>query len=327
MIVSKTPLRMSYVGGGSDLPSYYRQEVGAVLSSSIDKYIYIAVNRKFDGKIRISYTKTEEVDHRSQVEHPLVREALDMVGIDGGIEIASMADIPSRGSGLGSSSTFSVGLVNVLKAYTNQFVSKEDLARKACEIEIERCGEPIGKQDQYAAAYGGLNLIRFHPDDTVSVDPVICKKSFLDDLDASTLVFYTGKTRSASAILSDQSAAMKIESRRVLMRRMVELAFILKEEIESENLDAFGDILDENWRLKSQITNGITSPDIDDWYSRALKAGAKGGKLLGAGNGGFLMFYAPQESHYSIKKELSELRHVNMHLERNGAQIIFYQPT
>ena len=278
MIVSKTPLRMSYVGGGSDLPSYYRQEVGAVLSSSIDKYIYIAVNRKFDGKIRISYTKTEEVDHRSQVEHPLVREALDMVGIDGGIEIASMADIPSRGSGLGSSSTFSVGLVNVLKAYTNQFVSKEDLARKACEIEIERCGEPIGKQDQYAAAYGGLNLIRFHPDDTVSVDPVICRKSFLDDIDASTLVFYTGKTRSASAILSDQSAAMKIESRRVLMRRMVELAFILKEEIESENLDAFGDILDENWRLKSQITNGITSPDIDDWYSRALKAGAKGGK-------------------------------------------------
>ena len=326
MIVSKTPLRMSYVGGGSDLPSYYRQEVGAVLSSSIDKYIYIAVNRKFDGRIRLSYTKTEEVDHRSQVEHPLVREALDMVGIDGGIEIASMADIPSRGSGLGSSSTFSVGLLNVLNAYKNQFVSKEDLARKACEIEIERCGEPIGKQDQYAAAYGGLNLIRFHPDDTVSVDPVICKKSFLDDLDASTLVFYTGKTRSASAILSDQSDAMKVESRRVLMRRMVELAYILKEELESENLDAFGDILDENWRLKSQITQGITSPDIDNWYSRALKAGAKGGKLLGAGNGGFLMFSAPQEMHDSIKKELSDLRHVNMHLERNGAQIIFYQP-
>jgi len=174
VIVSKTPLRMSFVGGGSDLPAFYREEMGAVLSTSIDKYMYICVNKKFDGRIRISYTRTEEVERREEVEHPLVREALDLVGIDGGIEIASMADIPSKGSGLGSSSTYTVGLLNALYAYRNQFASKEKLASQACEIEIDRCGEPIGKQDQYAAAYGGLNLIRFHPDDSVSVDPVIC---------------------------------------------------------------------------------------------------------------------------------------------------------
>lgn len=188
--------------------------------------------------------------------HPLVREALTLVGIDGGIEIASMADIPSKGSGLGSSSTYTVGLLNALYAYRNQFASKEKLARQACEIEIDRCGEPIGKQDQYAAAYGGLNLIRFHPDDSVSVDPVICKPSLLREMEDSTLVFFTGRTRSASAVLANQSAAMKTSDRRALMRRMVELAFEMKEQLESGTLDHLGDLLDENWRLKAQLTAG-----------------------------------------------------------------------
>ncbi|MFK7090822.1 GHMP kinase [Chromobacterium violaceum] len=326
MIVSKTPLRMSFVGGGSDLSAFYREEVGAVLSTSIDKYIYVCVNKKFDGRIRVSYTRTEDVELRQQVEHPLVREALGLVGIDGGIEIASMADIPSRGSGLGSSSTYTVGLLNALYAYRNQFASKEKLAQQACEIEIGRCGEPIGKQDQYAAAYGGLNLIRFHPDDSVSVDPVICKPELLQEMEDSTLVFFTGRTRSASAVLANQSAAMQATDRRMLMRRMVQLAFDMKEQLESGTLDHFGDLLDENWRLKAQLTAGITDPQIDSWYSRGVENGAIGGKLLGAGNGGFMMFYAPKERHPKIVAALSELQPVKFRFDRAGAQIVFYQP-
>ncbi len=326
MIVSKTPLRMSFVGGGSDLPAFYREEVGAVLSTSIDKYMYVCVNKKFDGRIRISYTRTEDVEHREQVEHPLVREALNLFGIDGGIEIASMADIPSKGSGLGSSSTYTVGLLNALYAYRNQFASKENLAREACEIEIDRCGEPIGKQDQYAAAYGGLNLIRFHPDDSVSVDPVICKPSLLQNMEDSTLVFFTGRTRSASAVLANQSAAMQTTDRRALMRRMVQLAFEMKEQLESGTLDHFGDLLDENWRLKAQLTAGISDPQIDAWYTKGMANGALGGKLLGAGNGGFMMFYAPQELHAQISTALADLEPVKFRFDRTGAQIVFYQP-
>ena len=326
MIVSKTPLRMSFVGGGSDLPAYYREEIGAVLSTSIDKYMYICVNKKFDGRIRLSYIKTEDVQSRHEIEHPLVHQALEILGIDGGIEIASMADIPSKGSGLGSSSTYTVGLLNALYAYRNCFASKEMLARQACEIEIDRCGEPIGKQDQYAAAYGGLNLIRFHPDDSVSVDPVICKPSLLQELEDSTLVFFTGRTRSASAVLANQSAAMKTVERRVLMRRMVQLAFEMKAQLESGTLEHLGDILDENWRLKAQLTSGITDPQIDNWYATGMANGAWGGKLLGAGNGGFMMFYAPQERHAKIRAALSELEPVKFRFDRTGAQIVFYQP-
>jgi D-glycero-alpha-D-manno-heptose-7-phosphate kinase len=327
MILSKTPLRMSYVGGGSDMPAFYRDELGAVLSTSIDKYMYIAVNRKFDGRIRLSYTRTEEVDRPDQIEHPLVRQALDVVGIDSGIEIASTADIPSKGSGLGSSSTYTVGLLNALYAYRNQFTSKEKLARQACEIEIDRCGEPIGKQDQYAAAFGGLNLIRFHPDESVSVDPVICTPAILHRLEECTLVFFTGRTRSASAVLAQQSKALLEADRKVLVRRMVQLAFELKSELEAGSLDNFGPILDENWRLKSQLSAGISDPQIDGWYLAGLSNGALGGKLLGAGNGGFMMFFAPPERHAQITSALHTLQPVKFRFDRAGTQIVFYQPT
>ena len=326
MIVSKTPFRMSFVGGGSDLPAFYRDETGAVLSTSINKYMYIFVNKKFDGRIRISYTRTEEVDHPIQIEHPLVREALNLVGIDGGIEIASMADIPSKGTGLGSSSTFTVGLLNALYAYRSQFASKETLASQACDIEIVRLSEPIGKQDQYAAAFGGLNLIRFHPDDSVSVDPVICNASVLKELESSILVFFTRRTRSASEILATQSAALKSSGRRMLMRRMVQLAFEMKLLLESGTLDYFGEMLKENWSLKTQLTSSVTDARIDAWYAAGIAHGALGGKLLGAGNGGFLMFYAPMERHANIISALSDLELVKFRFDRAGAQIVFYQP-
>jgi len=324
MILSKTPLRMSFVGGGSDMPSFYREEQGAVLSTSVDKYMYIAVNKKFDGSIRLSYSRTEEVREIMQLEHPLVREALNLVGINGGIEIASMADIPSKGSGLGSSSSYTVGLLNALYAFKNQYASKDRLAMEACDIEINRCGEPIGKQDQYAAAFGGLNLIRFNPDESVSVDPIICAPEIIKKIEESTLVFFTGRTRSASAVLQSQSEAMKIENRRILMRRMVELAFELKKELESGDVDNFGSILNENWQLKSQLTSGITDPQIDEWYRQGIQAGAAGGKLLGAGNGGFIMFFAPPQNHQRIKDALGGLRPIKFGFDRTGAQIVFY---
>ena len=326
MIVSKTPLRMSYVGGGSDMPAFYREDLGAVLSTAIDKYMYIAVNRKFDGRIRLSYTRTEEVDSREEIEHPLVREALLMTGIEGGIEIASMADIPSRGSGLGSSSSYTVGLLNALYAYKNQFVSKATLAREACAIEIERCGEPIGKQDQFAAAFGGLNLIRFHADESVSVDPVICTPAVLQAVEDATLVFFTGRTRSASAVLAEQSKSLSSEESKRVMRRMVQLAFDLKAELESGTLDHFGAILDENWHLKTQLARGITDAQISAWYQAGIANGATGGKLLGAGNGGFIMFFAPPHTHQAITAALSGLQPVKFKADRNGAQIVFYQP-
>jgi D-glycero-alpha-D-manno-heptose-7-phosphate kinase len=235
-----------------------------------------------------------------------------------------MADIPSLGSGLGSSSSFTVALLNALYAFKNQYVSKEILAKQSCEIEIDRCKEPIGKQDQYAAAYGGLNLIRFHPDDSVSLDPVICKPETIKRIDESTLVFFTGRTRKASDILKNQSEAMKLEQYRILIRRMVELTFYLKKELESGDVENFGSILNENWQLKSQLTSSITDPQIDEWYRKGIRAGATGGKLLGAGNGGFIMFYAPPESHQSIKASLGGLKPIKFGFDRNGAQIVFY---
>lgn len=326
MILSRTPLRMSFVGGGSDMSSFYREETGAVLSTSIDKYIYIAVNKKFDGQIRVSYSKTEEVHSVQDIAHPLVREALNMMDIREGIEIAGMADIPSRGSGLGSSSSYTVALLHALYAYKNQFVSKTTLAQQACEIEIERCGEPIGKQDQYAAAVGGLNLIRFHPDESVSVDPVICQPGILDQFESSMLVFFTGRTRSASEILARQSEALKQADRKVLMRRMVELAYLMKQDLESGSISDIGELLHENWVLKTQLSNGISDAQIDHWYKTGRDHGAQGGKLLGAGNGGFMLFYAPTDRHEAIRRALPDLQPVTFRFDRNGSQIVFYQP-
>jgi D-glycero-alpha-D-manno-heptose-7-phosphate kinase len=297
--------------------------MGAVVSTSIDKYMYIAVNRRFDERIRISYSRTEDVETPEQIEHPLVRHALAVAGIDGGIEITSMADIPSRGTGLGSSSAYTVGLLNALFAYRNQYASKEMLARLACDIEMTRCGDPVGRQDQYAAAYGGLNLIRFHPDESVSVDPVICEPALLAELEASMLVFYTGRARSSAAVLAEHGASTT--RNRPLLRRMAALALELKKELESGRLESVGPILDENWRLKRQL-GSVSDSQIDEWHAAAPAAGALGGKLLGAGRGGFLMFVAPTDRHERIRRTLSDLRPVTFRFDRTGTQVVFYQP-
>ena len=324
MIISRTPLRMSFVGGGSDLPVFYRKFGGAVVSTAINQFVYITVNRKFDEKIRVSYSKTEEAKTVERIKHPLVREGMKMLGIDGGVEITSIADIPARGSGLGSSSSFTVGMLQALHAFSGRHAGAEQLAREACEIEIGRCGEPIGKQDQYAAAYGGLNFIQFNPDESVFVEPIICQRETIEQLQAHTLVFYTGITRSASAILKHQQAALATEKKKQnVTRKMVALAHELRRELQHNRASSFGEIIHEGWRLKKSLTAGITSDAIDDWYDQARKAGAIGGKLLGAGTGGFLMFYAPPERHEAIAIALGKLRRMKFAFEPSGSRIIF----
>jgi D-glycero-alpha-D-manno-heptose-7-phosphate kinase len=328
MIISRTPLRMSFVGGGSDLPAFYRRRIGAVVSTAIDKYIYVNINKKFDGGIRLAYSKTEEVDSVGAIEHRLVRATFESLSLQGGVEITTIADIPSRGTGLGSSSTFTVGLINAVSAYQGRHISADNLGRLACEIEIERCGEPIGKQDQYAAAFGGFNLIEFKPDESVLVSPIIMPHSIRETLERRIVVFYTGITRNASEILKQQSAAMASdEMKQTALVRMVELTYQLRDELQAGNLDSFGEILHENWRLKKSLAAGVSSGEIDDWYAAGCAAGARGGKILGAGAGGFLMFYAPEETHAAIERALPLLRRVEFRFDLLGSRIIFYNPT
>jgi len=324
MIISRTPLRMSFVGGGSDLPQFYREHGGAVLSSTIDKYVYITANRKFDDSIRLSYSVTEEVSSVSDINHPLARHALRHLGIDGGIELTTVADIPSRGTGLGSSSSFAVGLLNVLGAFQGRFTPPAQLAEGACHIEIDLMGEPIGKQDQYAAAFGGLQMYEFRPDGSVVVSPLLMTAPMRSMLQSRLLMFYTGITRSASAILATQAANMTSNASKVeAMKRMVELTYELRDELQAANLDNFGEILHENWVLKKSLADGVSNPIIDAAYEAALAAGATGGKILGAGAGGFLLFYAHESTHRSIETALAPLRRIPFTFDDSGSRIIF----
>lgn len=327
MIVNRTPLRMSFVGGGSDLPSYYRQKGGAVLSTSVDKYMYVTVNKKFDSEIRLSYSVTENETSVQRIKHPIVRNMLNFLGIEGGIEITSISDIPSHGSGLGSSSSYTVALLNALYAYQGKSISKEELGRLSSHIEINLCGFNIGKQDQYAASFGGMNLIEFNEDDSVVVSPINCKPQTIHKIEDSIIVFYTGRTRSASLILNDMSENMKQSVKRALMSDMVSLAYDMRDMLENNDVDYFGELLDKNWQLKRQMTKDISDSQIDDWYNKGILAGATGGKLLGAGNGGFIMFYAPKEKHINIKEELKGLKCVPFSFESSGSKIVFSDKT
>ncbi|HJW91446.1 MAG TPA: GHMP kinase [Anaerolineales bacterium] len=327
MIISRTPLRISFTGGGSDLPAFYRQEQGAVLSTTINKYIYITVNRKFDEQIRASYSITEIVDSVDELRHELIREALKLVYHPPcGIEITSISDIPSRGTGLGSSSTYTVGLLNSLYAHLGQSVGAERLAREACTIEIERCQKPIGKQDQYIAAYGGLKFIRFNPDESVFVDPVICTAETRQNLQANLLLLYTGLTRSADTILEEQGLNTENDrASRASLSRMTRQAWQMREALQANDLRGFGEILHEGWLDKKNLASGITSPEIDEWYETARRHGALGGKILGAGGGGFLLLCAPPDRFQDITSALPLLRPVPFQFEPQGSKIIYVE--
>jgi D-glycero-alpha-D-manno-heptose-7-phosphate kinase len=328
MIISKTPCRLSFAGGGSDIESYYREHGGAVVSVTIDKYVYLTLQQKFDHHIRIGYSRTEEVERVEQIQHPIVRHCLELLGPRERIEITSHADIPSKGSGLGSSSSFTVGLLNGLYAYQGRHVAPQDLAEQACHVEIDLCGDPIGKQDQFAAAFGDLRMYHFHPDGSVKVEPLICRTSTLEKLQRNLLMFYTGITRNAGDILKEQTQVLG-EQRSAIekMHRIVGLAHAVRHELENGNADGVGEILHENWMLKRNLTNSISNAAIDGWYEAARKAGAVGGKILGAGGGGFLLLYVPEEQQAAVKLALGELRRIPFSFEREGSKIIFYNPT
>jgi len=325
VIISRTPLRISFAGGGSDLPAFYRRDTGAVVATAINKYIYLTVNKKFDDKIRASYSVTEMVDRVEDLHHELIREALRLVGIAGGIEITSISDIPSRGTGLGSSSAYTVGLLHALHAYTGRHAGAKRLAEEACEIEIARCGKPIGKQDQYVAAYGGLQFVQFDAD-AVSVEPVVTGAEFLRRLQAHLLLLYTGLTRRADAILAEQQRHLTEDAAaRAAASRLRDLAVDLRAALLDRRLDDLGEILDAGWTIKRHLASGVTSPEIDAWYARGRAAGATGGKLLGAGGGGFLLLCAPPERHAAIVHALPELRPVPFRFEPHGSRIIYVE--
>ena len=320
MIVTQTPLRISFAGGGTDFPEFYRQEPGAVLSAAIDKFVYVVVKARFDRRIRVAYSRTETVEDPAEIEHDLVREAVRMAGLAGGFEVCTLADIPAEGSGLGSSASLTVGLLNAFHAFAGRPQSAEVVSRQACQIEIDILGRPIGKQDQYIAAYGGLNVFRFLPNDEVAVNPLSLSESRRRSLEESLLLFFTGRTRRADSILSAQRA--NIEATRPFLRQMRDLTTELHTCLLNGFGDEFGRLMHRGWQCKRQLAPGISDPYLDQLYDRALAAGATGGKISGAGGGGFLLLHCPPHRRDSVRAALADLTEMPFRLFREGSKIL-----
>ncbi|EJZ69855.1 GHMP family kinase ATP-binding protein [Lachnoanaerobaculum sp. OBRC5-5] len=321
MIITKTPFRVSFCGGGSDMANFYEKYGGCVLSTSINKYCYISIHPYFnENQTLLKYSENELVDEISQIKHKIFRQVLGDMNVHG-VEITSTADIPG-GTGLGSSSTFTVGLLNTLNCYNGKFVSKNKLAALACEVEIERLGNPIGKQDQYGAALGGLNFIKFNQDGSVSHEPIMMEGKTYKKLQKNLLMFYTGTTRSANTILAEQTKNITSEDKAKNLLKMCGLAKDMKSALESNDISSFGKILDEGWQLKKELASGIANPAIDEAYEIAMKNGALGGKLLGAGGGGFLLFYCEEEKQEQLKKAIG-LKELDFSFERDGTSVIY----
>lgn len=321
MIITRTPLRISFTGGGTDLPAFYKNGYGAVVSTSIDKYIYITVNKRFDDSIRVSYSQTEIVNHVDELKHDIARECLRMVGIPGGIEITSIADIPS-GTGLGSSSSFAVGLLNALYTYVGERLSAGELANQACQIEINVLGHPIGKQDQYAAAYGGVNYFTFERNGDVQREKISISDNDLRNMNRKLMMFYTGIRRSADGILSRQSQETK--NKMEVLTFMRDQANRMRDGLIHEGFTPkFAKMLDEAWQKKKSITSGISNPEIDELYQKAISAGASGGKLLGAGGGGFILLYCDEQYQPAVREALG-LRELDFEISLNGSRVVYF---
>jgi D-glycero-alpha-D-manno-heptose-7-phosphate kinase len=323
MIVVKTPMRVSFCGGGSDLPAFYEKHGGAVLSAGINRYIYLSIHPYFyPDKTICKYSQNEIVDNPKDLKHPIFRVLLEKFDING-VEIVSTADVPA-GTGLGSSSSFTVSLLHILYAYTGKYVSQNRLASEACYTEIELLKEPIGKQDQYAAAFGGLNVYRFNKDGTVLTEPVIMSKDAKKRLENNLLMFYTGDLRSASKILAEQGKNIVSQTdKEQAQLKIMKYTDELHKELTANNIDSVGALLHENWIQKRTLAGGITNQLIDDAYNKALENGATGGKLLGAGGGGFLLFYVPEHQHNNVKNALSHLRFMEFGFSNGGSNIIY----
>ncbi len=321
MIITRAPFRVSFCGGGSDLPAFYERYGGCVLSTTIRKYMYLTIHNYFHkDQIVLKYSKTEIVRDYSEIEHRIFRQCLQDFQIKG-VEISSMADIPA-GTGLGSSSTFTVALLHLLHTYSGEFISRYKLAKDACDVELAKLGEPIGKQDQFAAAHGGLKFYEFMPNGFVNVEPVIMRKESYEKLENNLMMFYLGGVHSASEILKEQSGNIRSVDKAMIQKKMCGITRTLKEELQNNNVDAMGDLLHENWMLKKSLASGISNSLIDDVYDQAIKAGAIGGKLLGAGGAGFMIFYIEKEKQDGLKKALSGLREMSFEMDNAGASII-----
>lgn len=321
MIIVQTPLRISFFGGGTDFPSFFMEEGGCVLTSAIDKYIFVAVKERFDEKLRVGYTQTEMVDSVDEIQHELIREALRVTGIHSAIEVTTMGDIPSEGSGLGSSSTVTVGALHALYSYLGEIVTAERLAREACSIEIDRLKKPIGIQDQYIAAYGNLRYFEFLPDGKVKEEKVALDTESRRAFNDRFLLFFTGLSRRADHILKKQQE--NIKGRLGVLREIKQMVYEARKVLAGGDFDAFGALMHESWKLKKSLADSITNVAIDDLYELARRCGAIGGKITGAGGGGFLLLYVPYDRQSAVRKALCGLRELPFRLESDGTKVIF----
>jgi len=321
MIITRTPLRVGLVGGGTDLPDYYREHGGRVLNAAIDKYVYVVVKQRFDDDIYVNYSSKEIVSRVEDLQHELVREALHMAGIRGGVEITTLSDIPSSGgSGLGSSSAVTVGLLQALFTYQGRQLTAEELADRACAIEIDRCRKPIGKQDQYAAAYGGVCDIRFGPGDRVVVDQLALTPQVRRKVQEELLLFFTGVTRSANSILSEQTA--NIADRLPQLHQLRDLAGEAANGLRDGDVDALGVAMNKSWAAKRELASGVSTSQIDEAVEAAISAGATGVKVTGAGGGGFLLVVCPLENQRRVREQLAHLRELPISIEPFGSRVI-----
>jgi len=320
MIITQTPLRVGLVGGGTDLPAYYREHGGRVLNTAIDKYVYVVVKQRFDDDIYVNYSTKEIVSRVEDLQHELVREALHMTGVRGGVEITTLADIPSAGSGLGSSSAVTVGLLHALFAYQGRQVTAEELADRACAIEIDRCRKPIGKQDQYVAAYGGICDIHFGPGDRVVVDQLSLAPAVRRRVQDELLLFFTGTTRSANTILGEQTA--NIGDRLVQLAQLRDLAGEAANGLREGDVDALGAALNKSWAAKRELASGVSNSQIDEAVENALAAGATGAKVTGAGGGGFLLVVCPLEHQRQVRERLAPMRELPIKIDPFGSRVI-----
>jgi D-glycero-alpha-D-manno-heptose-7-phosphate kinase len=321
MIIVQTPIRVSLFGGGTDFPAYFRSEGGCVLSTAIDKYVFVTIKKRFDDLVRVGYTRTELVNDVSELQHELIREALCKTGIRCGVEVTTMADIPSAGSGLGSSGAVTVGSLHAMYVYQGELVVAERLAKEACEIEIEKLSKPIGVQDQYIAAYGGFRWMEFTPDGKVTVERVCPPAGLERVLNESLILFFTGVTRDSSSILTEQESM--IRARMGQLGEIKDIAREARSEVMAGNLESIGALLHKSWELKRGLASKVSNDSIDEMYDAARRAGALGGKITGAGGGGFLLLYCPAGRRSSVREALRGLRELPFQFEPDGSKVIF----
>ena len=324
MIIARSPLRISLGGGGTDLPSYYRDHGGFVIAAAIDRYVYITLHQTFVPDLIVKYSRLERVASAEELEHPIIREAMRLVGVDGSyLEMTSMADIPA-GTGLGSSGSFTTALLKALHAYKKNLVHPREIAEQACAIEIDRLKEPIGKQDQYIAAYGGITCFTFQPDERVEAVPLQCDRETLYNLEDNLLLFFTGYSRSASEILREQDVASRRKDRDMVdnLHFVKDMGHQSRAALEQGDLRRFADIMNTHWSWKKKRSGSMSNGEIDGWYDLAMKSGALGGKLIGAGGGGFLLFYAEDKTRLRHAMTGTALREVRFRFDFEGTRVL-----